>query len=532
MANNDKQEKLSYQEAWDFRTFMSEVTNIMNGYFTPDLREQALIGLNNNSLEPTYNKVIQALCNAVDNQKNLQAFTEWTEWADSIFKRMVQYYSNLLSFDLMITCTNATKKDYGTEAYKKDYKKVCDFLDGFDYKYEFRKVIKQIMRTETDYVWLRHNEDIKNTAYTLQVMPQSYCKLTGYWEKGLLYDFDMNYFLQPSVDIDGFDTVFKTLFNKMFNDGKVTQSYNPMNNFNNRNGSFALWHQTSPLYQRKERGAKKLISGAWAFKFDMGNFAQVPFLSSVLKDAILNIPIQQLQYDKDVLSARAMLVGEIGMMNSMNERDAMAMSPTTLGKFLSYIRNAIGKHVAVGAMPAKDVDLYQFEDKNEGMYANQSKSVASSGMSASRLIYNSDKMSQEEMRNAILTDYNIMKNLYSQFNNFLNYYVNQLTTRFKFDFQFTGSNYNFERKDRQEFLMKLADKGIVLNSSAFASAFGINPVTFDRMLEQTASEDSWLNNLSTLQSVYTQSGKNSEGKSGRPLADDVSTESREYDYSD
>ena len=66
---------------------------------------------------------------------------------------------------------------------------VDNFLTKFDYKTEFRNVLKQVMKNETYYTWFRRQKwGNKGMKYALQVMPQDYCMLTGYWEKGLLFD--------------------------------------------------------------------------------------------------------------------------------------------------------------------------------------------------------------------------------------------------------------------------------------------------------------------------------------------------------
>ena len=170
-------------------------------------------------------------------------------------------------------------------------------------------------------------------------------------------------------------------------------------------------------------------------------------------------------------------------------------------------------------------------------------------------------MSQEEIRNAILSDYNVMRKVYAQFNNFLDFYVNQLTKHYKFKFMLDGSTYGFEREWRKEGIMKLAQTGIVLNETAFASAFGYDPVMFGYMLKESSGENSWMQNLSSLQSIFTtsnvgnnggtvnggsndqQNGGNASnynregtnyihtGRPGRPRKADVSSDSREYDTS-
>lgn len=526
-------------------------TLIGNTLFTPQLLHRNLVNLNNNPDVPDYDKLVKALKDAKHSTRTLQGYQEWMEMAEITFKRLLEYYSNILAFDLSYTCVNVKEKsEYDTPKYKKDKKKVEDFLINFNYKKEFLKVVRQMMRTETGYYWLRNNKDASNPQYTLQLMPQEYCLTTGAWEKGYLYDFDMNYFLQTGVDINGYDDVFKEIMNQMYGEGQTIYDYNPSNKFDNRTGKFAFWTQTSPLYMHNG-----LPSGAWMFKLDDSNFNDVPFLSSLMRDAIMNIPTRKLQYDKDALGAYAYLIGEIKMLKS-NEPNATAFDPVRLGTLLQIVKQALDKHIVVGAMPSEENKMYQYKDENATMAETQYKTTLATGASASRILYSSDKMSQEEVRNAILADYNVMKKVYTQFNNFLDFYVNTLTKHYKFKFMLDGSSYGFEREWRKEGIMKLAQTGIVLNETAFASAFGYDPVMFGYMLKESSGENSWMKNLSSLQSIFTTSnvgvgtatGSNTEeegrmksnynregqayihtGRPGRPRKADTSSDSREYD---
>ena len=535
-----------------FSDTLLNVGNISNIY-TPSLLNQNLINLNNNPQTPTYNKLVEALNSAKFKARDLQAYQEWMELAEITFKRLLEYYANILAFDLSYTCINVKdKSEYNTAKYKKDKQKVEDFLTKFNYKKEFLKVVRQVMRSETAFYWLRNNNDLNNPTYTLQLMPQEYCLITGAWEKGYLYDFNMNYFLRPGIDINGYDEVFKEFMKNLYGDNTI-KDYKPSNKFDRRTGTFAYWTQTSPIYMHNG-----LPSGAWVFKLDDSTFNDVPMLSSLMRDAIMNIPTRKLQYDKDALGAYAYLIGEIKMLKS-NEPNATAFDPIRLGTLLQMVKQAIGKHIVVGAMPVEENEWYQFKDENTSMAETQIKTTLASGAGASRILYASDKMSQEEIRNAILSDYNVMKKIYFQFNNFLDFYVNQLTKHYKFKFVLDGSTYGFEREWRKEGIMKLATTGIVLNETAFASAFGYDPVMFSYMLKETSGENSWMQNLSSLQSIFTtpgnvnnggaiNSGSNDQGgnasnynregtsyihtgRPGRPRKADVSSDSREYDTS-
>lgn len=187
---------------------------------------------------------------------------------------------------------------------------------------------------------------------------------------------------------------------------------------------------------------------------------------------------------------------------------------------MGKVRQGIQNSVKLAAMPLENIKFFQFEDKNPDSYTNELTTTAGIGTGISRVIYSSDKMSNAELEAALNEVYQTMKPMYAQFNNFLDFYVNQMTSKYKFKFEFTGSNYPFEREARFDKLMKMADKGLVLNSSAWASAVGMNPVTFDRMLAES-KYTGWIDKYSQMMvNANTQSYKDNEG--GRPRSNSTS----------
>lgn len=240
---------ISYEQANAVVEFAKALyTGDKFGYFSPYLSNQLLQGLNNNPKTPNSNVVRKALSDYKNSAEDIQGYMEYMKVFDMLFSRTLQSYINALSFDLSVVCTNAfTKEDYASEAYAKDKKIVNDFLNKFAYKAEFRKVLEQIMTHEVYYVWFRKTKwGNKGMKFALQTLPQDRCMLTGYWEKGLLFDFDINYFLQAGVDIEGYDPAFKKYYQRVFGTDSSNYNYRPTAQLNHRTGSFAMWTQTSP----------------------------------------------------------------------------------------------------------------------------------------------------------------------------------------------------------------------------------------------------------------------------------------------
>lgn len=488
------------------------------GAWSPQLSNQLLQGLNNNPLKPCTKSIREALSDYKNQADTIQGYMEFTQFFDMLFSRTVQSYVNALSFDLQVVCTNAfTSADYNSTEYQEDKRRVNEFLHKFNYKNEFRKIVQQIMLHEAYFVWFRKTKwGNKGMKFALQILPQERCLLTEYWEKGMLFDFDMSYFLQAGVDINGYDPAFKKYYQRVFGDGDSMMDYRPTNPLNARNGSYAMWAQTSP------------DDGAWVFKFNPSSFATTPFLAPFLKNAFSNDEIQQLQYNKDIAEAYAILAGEIATFDSAKsgtKADQTVFNPKTLGGFMAKAKQGLANTIKLAALPLEDLDWFQFEDKNPDMYKTQLSTSAAIGTGASRSIYSTDRMSNAEMEAALNETYQTMKPLYYQFGNFMDFYVNQITKKYKFRFIFDGSTYSFERKFRFENLNKLADKGITLAPSAWASAIGVEPQVFEASLMESKN-CGWIDNLQLLMNANTTSGSGDTG-AGRPPSEGIVDDSTE-----
>ena len=466
---------------------------------------------------PSAESVKKALNDYKNSGEELQGFVEFASSFDMIFKRTLYSYANALSFDLQVTCKNAyTESDYQSDEYKKDRQTVDNFLTNFDYKKEFYNVLLNVLKRDTYFTWFRKTKtgNRGKMKFALQIMPQDYCMLTGYFEKGLLWSMNQLYWTLPGVDLDSYDPSLKRTYQRALENAEL--NYKPSAPLNERNGSYALWADVSPL------------DGAWCFKWATDNFANNPFLSPYVANVLRSDEIGELQYNKDLIAASGILAGEIQLYDqarSGQKANQFSIDPKTLGAFMQKVKSGLNGAAKIVAVPLANIKYFQFEDKNPNSYTNELTTTAGIGTGISRVIYSSDKMSNAELEAALNEVYQTMKPMYAQFNNFLDFYVNQMTSKYKFKFEFVGSNYQFERDARFDKMMKMADKGLVLNSSAWASAIGMNPVTFDRMLAES-KYTGWIDKYSTLMLNANTTAQSNEG--GRPRQSGTSlTESGE-----
>lgn len=185
---------------------------------------------------------------------------------------------------------------------------------------------------------------------------------------------------------------------------------------------------------------------------------------------------------------------------------------------MQLLTSGLNRNVKGLIFPAENIRGWQYNDQNPNMASNYLKSATGQGASASSLIYSTDKMAQFELENAIYTDYSIVKPLYEQYANFLNYYVNKKMSKYHFKFIFDGLDRQWDREKRQTALRNYADKGIVLGESMWASALGLNPCDFSRSLEE-GHNSTFIQNLTLMLNANTMKDSGSgesEESGGRP----------------
>lgn len=511
MSGETGSAQLSKQEVFDVLEFAQALsTNPLYGLgvYTPDMLNQTLKQLNVNPLAPTDASLVKALNSPNESEDALVGYSEWFDINNMMYKRTNSYLGNMLSFDLMITCDTATDAETNTVEYQDDLKRVYKFLRKLGYKREFKKIVKNMIRQETIFTSLRTD----GQEYGIQQLPSKFCKITGFTPQTMLYDFNMYYFLQPAVDIDLYSPVFKKYYNEVFTGGGIG-NYIPSNPLNKRNGEFAMWHQTSPN------------DGFWCFKFSPEIYTKIPYLAPMMLDSNQTPLLRSLQLNKNLASARALVIGEIGFLDpkSGQTADQFNLSPTALSTFMHLVKAGLDDVWSVGGMPVKDVEKFQFEDNNPSMYEDYLKTVAGQSVSMSRAIYANDKLSQTEAEIMLYTDANLMRSLYKQFEDFLYFYANQKTRKYKFNFIFDGIDYPLDREYRLSTALDLADRGMVM-PQLIGSAVGLSPMDVNSLMRE-GQFGGFKDNLSQLLSIHTATGKSE----GRPRKRRVSTESRDYD---
>lgn len=438
-----------------------------------------------------------------NNEIALLEFAQDFEIKSQVYRKLLSFLSNMLSFDLTYDCVNGTYKDFKSKEYQADLDIFKEFLNSFNYREQFASVVGELLRNEAAFYCKRI--DTSSGKMVLQEMPANpnWTLISGHSAWGLLYDLNMLFFIQPGIDLRGYPKFFVDKYKQLWDSGAFKQ-YTPFMPANVRDSSYIYWQQIP-------------LDVGWCFKFNPTVATRVPHFAGLFLDLIQQPVMRALQKNINMAVAKRMIVGEVELLKDTQARgkDQFSINPDTLGKFLAVVQAAIGDAIKVAAAPLNDLKSVEFKSENEvyGKYLNTA--LATSGVNTN-LIFTSDvKQNVEETRLSLNVDEQEMYNLYPQFENFMDYHINKLTKKYKFKVHFEGTKFYNNKEQRFERAMTLADKGIVL-PNLIAASLNMNVFELQRQMDEARA----MGFVDTLTPVISAAQMSGDAKRGRPSKSD------------
>lgn len=477
-------------------------TGFYKGYgaYTPDMTNTSMKNINFNPLTATIDTINAALNNAKNNESNLIAYGQDMYLKNMLYKRNFDYINSLPAWNLEIEIKNEmTSKDYKSPAFKKDFAKVRDFLYKFNYRAEFDRCFFGMLNSESFYCIFR--KDMCDSKYVFQEFPYSYTKTTGRSTWGLLYDIDMTYFLQPSIDINFYPDWIKKKYNDLFKN-KTNSAYIPSNDLNERTGVFAMWTQTSQ------------IDGAWCFKFKNDLVANIPYFSPMLSDLVMIPVFRNLQLSQSMSAAKKVISSQWPLLKEQkvgNTADMLAVSPETMGRMLGVASAGIQDAYKILSLPSEKMEKMEFENTDKSAYSDFLK-ITASLMGGGNVLFSTTKNTVAETNLSLNIDEMLATSIYPQFEDFLDFQINNLTKQYKFRFIFNGTKTYFNKEANNKQAFESAAVGVV-SINKIANAMGKNLFELSDELDMTNALG-LTEKLMPMLNMYTQ-GQN-EKTGGRP----------------
>jgi hypothetical protein len=511
IEKEEKSEELSLEEV----NYVLKFAESLSGYgiygnaINPLMLNQRMKDITLNPLQATEDSLNSALLRPKDNELVIQEFSQSFEVQSQVYKKLLSYLETLLSFDLTYECINAKSSEYSSAKYGKDLDNLKKFVDSFDYKEEFRRVVQELLRNEAYFGCPRVDGD----SMVLQELPSSpnYTLITGRWSKSMLFSFNMLWFLQPGADVSLYPDFFKEKFFELWGNGKSMPKYMPSLPPELRGDSSWVFWQDVP------------IDVGWCWKLNPTSATRLPYFTGLFLDLLQQPLMRSLQKNINMSTAARILIGEVPLLNKTTQasvKDQFAISSQNLGNFLALVKSAVGEALRTAAVPLSNVQGVSFPAENEVYSSFLKNALASSGINTN-LIFTSDvRPNAIESQLSANVDENMMTSLYPQFEQFMNYHANKVCKNYKFKIHFEGINFFTDRQQRFDKYTGLANIGIFLPQKIAASV-GMSPFELQRHLEE-AGGLGWADKMIPLISSFQMSGKNDGGrpqKSSSELSD-------------
>ena len=532
-------------QEWNMMDFYAGLYGQLKGFNMPYdaiVENNNLIDLNNNPKIPSYESLRNAIINYKDNAELLQDFSEFMKAWDTLYAKIIDVKLSMLSFDVSWVVDRYMIKDpkeLSSKEFQDDYRRVCKFMSKFKSKQEFREVAENMLISDTYFCWLRDsygtfNDDelelddnykVKRSQnFALQMMPQEYCKITGssVYPKTFLWDFNVDYFDNAWVNVNNYDPSLKQAYESIVGNKQLRSFVNSNGELNKISKSFDGYVRT------------RVSSGAYCFKYDTSNFNAVPPFAKLMREAFTSDELAKLQRSKDALSANALILGEMKTKKDDkigNEKNSFIIDPKQVGTLLRIARNMVNNaNIKQIALPLEETRLYQFNDMNPKMVDNRLTTIAGQSISSGTMIYTDEKMGQFEQQNALALDYHsVADRIYPQFENFLEYFVNKKTKKYKFKFRVDGSTLPFLRQDKLDNQIKLSNMGIQADISKMSALMGYDSNELEAMM-MMAKYGGMQDNLVLLMNNNTSTDGNQVGNPEKSIQDKSDNGSTSDEY--
>jgi hypothetical protein len=436
------------------------------------------------------------------NEKPLRQLAQYLENTIAPIRRLIDYYSKILTWDYVVI-PQVDKKELKSPAFKKAENKVYDFLENFNPKQMFTKMMHGAILEDTKFWYLRDSE----YGYTFQELPSEYCMITGRNELGFTYSFNMTYFFRPGTRLDQYPPEF-------------TEYYLDMMNYDRKKGGIKTSDVIVEIKEGKWYYWRELPSTkAFTFKFNNLISGLTPPMMGVFLDAVNIAQFRDLQKTKTALDTYKLLLGQIPRnkdSKSGQKPDDFAYTAQTAAKFATLIKGALPPQVDFKITPFDNIQAFSFEnaDNKNSIVGDALKTFLNNSGSSQSLSIN-EKPNSSSVKSNQIVDSSFVSHMYCQAEAIMNLLIrNNVSPKIKFDIKFEGTIFDVE--ERKTTAKDMASIGIVIRDK-IAASWGLNGRQLDRLLE-ASHENGWPSKLIPIQSSFQTSNKGAN-KNGRPKGD-------------
>jgi len=438
-------------------------------------------------------KVIEALQNPQKNEKTLRNLSVFLYILSPHYKRLCQYYAQMLKYDYYIEPYRLNYEKLDREEFKRDYYKTLYRLDNMNIKHEFQKIAEIAFKEGIFYGYIYETND----SFFLQKIDPDFCQITSVEDGTYNFSFNFTYFDRDPSLLNNYASEFKEKYQE-YKDAKADKSIKrkDLNNY--------IWRE---------------LDGENSICIKPDETVPFPFapFCGVMSDLYDIQDYKSLKKASSEMDNYAIIVGNLPYNDKSDLANDFKLNLDDAIRFGNQISQQLPEQVGFLLSPYKDMTLFKLSDDKVGN--NVVEEAVNSFWTSSgttKQLFNEAGSTDASMKASIATDSQIMFNFLRQLERWLNRRLKYKELKYKFKANFLNTTY-LNEKEVVERELKSAQFGVP-NKIRLCTALGMSQSSVDSMAflenEILGLHDKFI----PLQSSHTSNNTNSptNGNPGKP----------------
>lgn len=423
----------------------------------------------------TKDQIRQYLEHPEKHSKDLRQISLFLIGVSSVYARLVIYFATMLTLDYILIPINLDENKIKTDNFRREYNRILKYLEAMDVKRELSKVLMYLVLEDEFFGVERKLGD----SYILQRFPPDYCRFSGWYEGGKLFEFDLSYFTLNEAMLKNYPAEIQRAYRKYKTSNK------------------GRWYEVkeNPVYFKLNEFVPyclPLLSGVWEDIWDLEGLKAL----EIVKDKAENFKLvaQKIPMKKDARGPKDFII-----------------DPQSVKIFHDKIVEQVPEGVAVVSTPM-DLDLLSFEQRTgQADKVQQKLDITYSSAGVSRIIFNGSLQGNIGLSRSIQTNENMMFTVLRQFEQYFKYRLAQITaSAYRFKLWFPEIT-RFNRKEMFEVVLKSAQFGFP--KSLLAACLGYTP---NDLIQLTLLENDYLGLVDRLLPLKSSHTTSTTAERGRP----------------
>lgn len=449
----------------------------------------------------TKDNVMTWMANPSKYEKKLRDLSRFLYDSSNHYKRLVQYFATMLSFDYIIEpygISDIELTEKNIENIQKKYINVVNQLNVMNVKHEFLKIMEKAWVDDVVYLYEYSLKD----SYFLDTLNPDYCQISGIEDGCLTFSFNFQYFDTYKDELDRFSDEFNKKYNIYKGDKKNSK-----------------WQEIDP-------------SKSMCIKINENTDYTIPPFCGVFEEIYSLEDYKMLKLSKTELENYLLLVASIPYRKDGNGENEFALSLDKAIEYFNLMNESLPDQVGGILSPFSKIEPVKVDktDKSSDTVAEAEKSLYDSA-GVSQLLFNSGVTSGAALSKSILVDETISFKVLRQFERWVNKKLKDTNKVISFQVKFL----DITKYSQNEYIKNLKDAstlGLPVKMM-YSASLGLTPSS---TLNMTILENDVLKitkNWIPLKSSHTQSG-DSDGDGGKPQSsedelDDTGQQARDND---